>query len=159
MNIFVLDKDPTIAAQMQCDQHVVKMTLETAQLLCNAFEIETPYKKTHLKHPCSIWVRESFLNFIWLSVHGVALADEFERRFRKIHKSKAVILWCIDNSHECLSNPKSVLTEFAQAMPDEYKVAGDAVAAYHNYYNKDKSRFTRWSKNRKPPEWFIGVKT
>ena len=43
MNIFVLDRNPTIAAQMACDKHVVKMILETAQMLCtvarnNGFE-------------------------------------------------------------------------------------------------------------------------
>ena len=33
MNIFVLDKDPEIAAQMACDKHVVNMIVETAQML------------------------------------------------------------------------------------------------------------------------------
>ena len=33
MNIFFLDKDPVKAAQMQCDKHVVKMVLETAQMV------------------------------------------------------------------------------------------------------------------------------
>ena len=32
MNIFVLDKDPIISAQMQCDKHIVKMPLESAQM-------------------------------------------------------------------------------------------------------------------------------
>ena len=36
MNIFVLDEDPTIAAQMQCDKHVVKMIVESAQMLSTA---------------------------------------------------------------------------------------------------------------------------
>ena len=34
MNIFYLDKDPVVAAQMSCDKHVVKMILESAQMLC-----------------------------------------------------------------------------------------------------------------------------
>ena len=33
MNIFILDNDPVIAAQMQCDKHVVKMIVESAQML------------------------------------------------------------------------------------------------------------------------------
>ena len=33
MNIFVIDKDPVVAAQMQCDAHVVKMITESAQML------------------------------------------------------------------------------------------------------------------------------
>ena len=36
MNIFFLDEDPKYAAQMQCDKHVVKMVLETAQMLSTA---------------------------------------------------------------------------------------------------------------------------
>ena len=32
MNIFYLDRDPGIYAQMHCDKHVVKMILETAQI-------------------------------------------------------------------------------------------------------------------------------
>jgi len=34
MNIFYLDKDPVKAAQYSCDKHVVKMILESAQMLC-----------------------------------------------------------------------------------------------------------------------------
>lgn len=36
MNIFVLDEDPKIAASMQCNKHVVKMILESGQMLCAA---------------------------------------------------------------------------------------------------------------------------
>ena len=39
MNIFVLDKDPVVAAQMQCDKHVVKMIVESAQMLSTAHRI------------------------------------------------------------------------------------------------------------------------
>lgn len=36
MNVFYLDRDPEKAASVQCDQHVVKMILESAQLLSTA---------------------------------------------------------------------------------------------------------------------------
>ena len=39
MNIFYVDKDPMIAAQMMCDKHVVKMILESAQLLSTAHRV------------------------------------------------------------------------------------------------------------------------
>ena len=39
MNIFYLDTDPVLAAQMQCDKHVVKMILESAQMLCTAHRV------------------------------------------------------------------------------------------------------------------------
>ena len=34
MNIFALAKSPEVSAQMACDKHVVKMILESAQMLC-----------------------------------------------------------------------------------------------------------------------------
>lgn len=39
MNIFVLDKNPVIAAQLQCDKHVVKMIVESAQMLSTAHRL------------------------------------------------------------------------------------------------------------------------
>ena len=39
MNIFVLDKDPHIAAQMHCDKHVPKMIVESAQMLSTAHRL------------------------------------------------------------------------------------------------------------------------
>ena len=39
MNIFYLDDDPVVAAQLQCDKHVVKMIVETAQMLCTAHRV------------------------------------------------------------------------------------------------------------------------
>jgi hypothetical protein len=36
MNIFVLSRCPRAAARLHCDKHVVKMILETAQLLYTA---------------------------------------------------------------------------------------------------------------------------
>ena len=36
MNIFVLDEDPAIAAQMMCDKHIPKMIVETFQMLGSA---------------------------------------------------------------------------------------------------------------------------
>lgn len=41
MNIFYLDGDVTKAAQYHCDKHVVKMVLETAQILCTGIYIAT----------------------------------------------------------------------------------------------------------------------
>ena len=36
MNIFYLDNDPKVAAEMHCDKHVVKMLVEYAQILSTA---------------------------------------------------------------------------------------------------------------------------
>ena len=45
------------------------------------------------------------------------------------------------------------LTDFAQAMPKKYRVAGDAVQAYRNFYRGEKIVFASWTKRSAPP-WF-----
>jgi hypothetical protein len=45
------------------------------------------------------------------------------------------------------------LTEFAQAMPECYKVPGDAVAAYRRFYQTEKSVFATWTRRPKPAWW------
>lgn len=151
MNIFVLDTDPVKAAKAHCDKHVVKMILETAQMLCTAFE-DAPYKKSHFNHPCSKWARASRSNYLWLITLGKALHDEYQYRFgaNKTHKSLAVIEWC----HQRIDSiyfPKLEMTPFAQAMPDEYKRI-DPVAAYKTYYMQDKKPLLKYTR-RKNPKW------
>lgn len=155
MNIFVLDRNPELAARYQCDKHVVKMVLETAQLLCAQFEPgAAPYRRTHYSHPCSKWVRRSRDNFIWLWRHGVELAREYTFRYGKVHKSLQAIHWAAANEH-LLALPDDGLTDFAQAMPDVYKRDGAPVTAYREYYKGDKASFAKWTR-RPTPQWFKG---
>ncbi len=154
MNIFVLDDNIEQCARYHCDQHVVKMILESVQLLCTALNKKgfvTPYKSTHAKHPCVLWVEESYDNFDWLFRLTLALNAEYRYRYDKTqdHKSVAVLSAIRD-----MRFTSRGLTPFAQAMPDEYKVAGDAVLAYRQFYKGDKARFARWTK-RPLPEWFV----
>lgn len=146
MNIFAVDHSPTAAAQMLCDQHVSKMTLETAQILSTV--AGGPYKPFNPKHPSCLWAKQSHENWCWLIAHGLALAKEFTRRFGKVHKSEAVIT---EHSHRDAFLPKIGLTDFALCMPDEYKQA-DTVAAYRAFYRAEK-KFAAWNKNRPPPQW------
>lgn len=157
MNIFVLDEDPVLSAQAQCDKHIVKMPLETAQMLCSHFEPgEAPYKRAHYNHPCTRWARESADNYIWLVEHGIALCKEYTYRYNKRHKSQDVIDWC--SKHVVLESfPVKGITKFAQAMFDEYKHES-AVQAYRNYYRgakKDLLVYTR----RAPPVWVADLAT
>ena len=152
MNIFILDTEIPKCAEYHCDQHAIKMILESVQLLCTALNkkgFETPYKSTHVKHPCVLWVEASYDNFEWLCQLTYELNDEYKYRFNKEtdHKSIAVL-----KQIESLKYERSGLTEFPQAMPDEFKVAGDAVAAYRNFYIGDKMRFAKWTK-RAIPVW------
>lgn len=153
MNIFILDKDPKISAELMCDKHCVKMILESAQMLCSAFpQGDAPYKRTHFNHPCSKWIRESVENYEWLLNHAYALVGEYLSRYEKIHKSLDAIQWCDDHYHN-LKLPDIGLTKFAQAMPEEYKNK-DAVIAYKTYYANDKKRFAKW-KNRETPDFML----
>lgn len=153
MNIFVLDYNPVKAARYQCDKHVVKMPLETAQLLCSVFPAgDAPYKRTHYNHPCSIWTRESIENFNWLVKHGIALCDEYSFRYGREHKSKDVILWCAKNIKK-LQFPQTKKTCFAKCFDEKYHV-GNARESYREYYLKEKKRIAKWEKGRPMPSWF-----
>ena len=153
MNIFVLDRDPVLAAQMQCDKHVVKMVLETAQLLCSAFpDGAAPYKRTHYNHPCGVWTRASRANFMWLVNHGYGLAVEYCDRYGKEHKSLDVIRWC--HANMMLADlPDVPFQPFALAMPDQYKCA-DPVEAYRAYYRGAKAEIATWKPIRGQPAWW-----
>lgn len=154
MNIFILDTDIKKCAQYHCDQHVVKMILESVQLLCTALNkkgIVTPYKSTHIKHPCVLWVEESYDNFIWLRDLTIELNREYKYRYNKLddHKSMAILAKIIDYSFPAIG-----LTAFPQAMPETYKVKLDPVLAYRQFYLGDKAKFAKWTK-RNIPEWFV----
>lgn len=153
MNIFILDTDIQKCAQYHCDQHVVKMILESVQLLCTALNKKgfvTPYKSTHLNHPSVLWVEESYDNFLWLKQLALALNEEYKFRYNKQvdHKSIAIL-----HSISAHSFPAIGLTRFPQAMPDNYKVQNDAAKAYRRFYIGDKAKFAKWTK-RAAPHWF-----
>lgn len=154
MNIFILDEDPSIAAVYMNDKHIIKMLLESCQLLATAHHLlgdssKITYKSTHANHPCSIWLRQSTANYDWLVSHVMAMSMEYTNRYGKIHKCDFILLAELLNPPERL--PKGELTPFALAMPDQYKVPGDAVASYRNYYIGEKLSFSTWKHGNIPP--------
>jgi len=160
MNIFYLHSDPKIAAQMQTNKHVVKMILESAQLLCTAHRVADGehyidassgrklqrwrhpkyenelYQATHFNHPCAIWVRESKANYNWLYQHFVYLVQEYKERYGKIHASYTKL------DHILFFSPVNVpdkgFTKPALAMLPEYIRRGDPIASYRAYYEAEK---------------------
>jgi hypothetical protein len=157
MNIFVLDKDPTKAARYHCDKHVVKMALETAQILSTVSRVwcgdemadaDGCYRATHRNHPCVQWASESSGNAMWLCGLGLALSSEYTHRYGKVHKSAAVIEKACDWMCFMFLTRR---TPFVQCMPDKYK-CDDPVQAYRAYYLGDKAHMLSW-KNREVPEW------
>ena len=152
MNIFVLDRNVKKCAQYHCDQHVTKMILESAQIMCTALNtmgFKTPYKSTHGKHPCVLWVEESYSNFIWLTQLAIELNTEYKYRYEKVDDHKSIhVIREIENS----KFSDKGLTEFAQAVPEKYKYRGSAVRAYRSFYRGEKVNFARWTK-RPIPRW------
>ena len=165
MNIFVLHADAAQAALPAVDRHVVKMVLETAQILSTALHrhgLEAPYRPSHKGHPCVVWAGDTAANFGWLVQHGLALGAEYEYRYGRVHGSLPAIQACrrqIPLLHLAIAKSgrqdPTEFTDWPQAMPDDSKVPGDAVAAYRRYYNLHKRHLHRWTK-RNVPEW-IGV--
>ena len=153
MNIFYLHKDPVEAAKLQYNKHVVKMILESAQMLCTAHHCygdedqvnNVPYKQAHLNHPSTIWARRSRSTYTWLYNHMIALGDEYTKRYGKTHLS-------INKCKEFLSKPPVHIQgddwcQPPQAMPDEYKDEC-SLQAYWNYYINDKKHIANPNKEK-----------
>ncbi len=172
MNIFVTDPDPVISAQTLCDKHVVKMVLESAQMLSTAWREPNDlrssefsskyadehelYKTAHPNHPCSIWVRQARENYKWLYRHFVALCDEYTHRYGKSHASarlKGPLMWRPFRSSALLDAIEEPYG-FVLAMPDEYK-SDDVFDSYQKYLINEKQHFAKWEKDpsRKPTWW------
>ena len=154
MNIFVLSKNPTSAAQMMCNKHVVKMIVESTQMLCTAHHYHLGkkasrklYKPAYANHPCTVWARKTSSNYDWLLQHTEALCEEYNLRYGKIHASSKLV------SGELQKNPCPVdkQTPFAQAMPKHLK-SKDAVMAYRQYYKwkNDNAFLMKWKKRTAP---------
>ena len=181
MNIFVLDESPQVAAQMMCDKHVVKMIVESGQMLSTAWRVldgdqytelsannrrikrwKSPYnlmedilyKASFVGHPCSQWVMENDKNYYWLAEHAYELCKEYTRRYRKVHKTEDMI--SLVRFRKPVNIPiADSITPFAQAMPEEYKNS-NAVEAYRAYYIGEKTHFAEW-KNTETPSWYKEV--
>lgn len=183
MNIFILDKDPIVAAQLQCDKHVVKMIVESAQMLSTAHRMldgeetkrpsksgkrmvkywvhpnsnleNTLYKAVHMHHPCTVWTMESKSNYKWHYVHFRALCIEYRFRYGKTHSTETLLTDVLRNAPQNISYEKE-LTPFALAMQHEPQCIhkDDPVRSYQEYYQTKQDRFKMVWTRRQTPEWF-----
>jgi hypothetical protein len=142
MNIFFIHKDPQVCAEAMTDKHIVKMIIETAQLLSTAHHILDPekdhtmyYKVTHMNHPSAVWARETHSNYEWLYRHFIALCDEYTKRYQKVHLTDTKLRDLLKKYP--LNIQKGAMTEIKVAMPDQYH-RDDKVSAYRQYYTKEK---------------------
>ena len=151
MNIFHLHTDPKICARYHCDKHVVKMILETSQMLSTAYrrvcgDDDNLYKTAYPKHPMTIWVGDSLENFKYALSLGEWLAIQYTYRYKKVHKSQRIIDYIrFHKLKNVVKNfTKVKFTPPPQCMPDEYKHR-DYITAYKQYYVGEKKRFAKYT--------------
>lgn len=178
MNIFYLHHDTKKCAELHNDKHVVKMILEYAQLLSTAHRVidgspivdrggatgrqrttyilpdsrdAVLYRATHIKHPSAIWVRVRESHYRWLFQLWIDLMNEYTYRYGRVHASARLIGY--------LNKPPTNIEfgggfdEPTPAMPNEFKVSGNSLRSYINYYVGAKQHLASWKK-RQTPEWF-----
>ena len=153
MNIFYVDYDIEKNVVYHCDRHVIKMILESAQLLCSVHHSVGSwqpymYKATHINHPDALWSRTSLENYAYLYSLAILLGEEYTYRYGKVHKSIEVVqqLPIPDLPDLPFSHPP-------KCVHDDFKNIEDTVEAYRAYYKRDKAHFCTW-KYREIPYWF-----
>lgn len=162
MNIFFLDANSHVAATYLIDAHVGsrncggKMIVETCQMLANCYTAEqladapltlkgTVRKHSHYNHPCSVWVRECFMNFEWLLAHGSWMVIEKVYRGGNYHSGGIFLDWCKRNPPTL---PKGWMTSVPLVFPESLnhlKIKHDPVLSYQMFYVEAK----RYDKNGK----------
>jgi hypothetical protein len=152
MNIFILDLDIVKCCEYMVDKHIVKMQLESAQLLSTAVRlsgINTGYNITHVNHPCSLWTRSSIDNWLWLRELALQMHEEYRYRYGE---NKTHLSWLVTKSLPIPNLPQIGYTNFAQAMPYQY-IQSNPVLAYRSYYIHEKQHLAQWT-NRQQPTWW-----
>jgi hypothetical protein len=162
MNIFVTSKSPLKSAKNLDNKRVIKMILESAQMLSTALHkhldnsellyrncIKIPYRPTHINHPCSIWAAETRKNYWWLFRHYVSLCREYEYRYGKTHKCQQYLG---DFYIGTKIIPEGKLTKFSNCTSNKdknisFKHIVDPIEAYKQYLAE------RWNTDTLKPKW------
>lgn len=182
MDIFVLDKNPKLAAQAHYDTHVSKMCLETAQILSTVARRCVPasicneqglYKPTHSNHPSVLWAGKTYGNFLWTLKLFDELLNEFEYRFGHHHDSSCIYTSFVDTSgisERIKTRLNNDLTQTPPALAMETRYYRDkqnkpwvvgvsphenlsAVNSYRHLYVTGKKHLQRYTR-REYPNWF-----
>lgn len=154
MNVFCSNPDPVLSAKVLADRHVVKMCVETAQILSTALRARGQnhdglYRPAYVKHPCCLIAAENDAYFQYALQHGLALCAEYTRRYSRTHAAEQVLtlissVW----PHADYLDLKIPL-----AMPDEYK-SDDPYESYRVYLL---AKYDNWRKLLRPPTWKLPV--
>tara|TARA_R100001463_G_scaffold20114_1_gene49107 strand:+ start:1209 stop:1712 length:504 start_codon:yes stop_codon:yes gene_type:complete len=164
MNRFLIEDNVDAIAKSLCDQHIVKMPLEEAQMLCTALWHHAPfyaeawnlYKPVHQKHPCTLWAVETRTNFRYAYKLYCSMLCEYHHRYGKWHgagKHSQAIAGGIDLI------PDGKLTPHPQCFSGLDHLKTDEfwpIEAYRAFYTVDKMKFARYNKGRSMPNWMKG---
>ncbi len=157
MNIFATSRDWRRCAEDLDDKRLVKMILETAQILCTAMRLngvreDIPYKSTHANHPCVKWAAsENNTNFSWLTYYLEALHDEYSYRFGGRSHVSFLKVFPLAHRH-CRLNPVEADVHPNCARNSSLGIEGcgdDVYESYRNYLT------LRWKRDTRQPKWTL----
>ena len=160
MNIFHLDKNPITCAKYHCDKHIVKMIVETGQMLCTAYQRhygikDDLYKPAYPNHPMTKWVGNSRGNFSFTVKLFCCLLSEYTDRYNKTHKTLKIYL-LLNTKYKKWKNMEGSFTKPPLCMPNKYK-SNDYIKSYKNYYIGEKMHFAKYNYSKKP-KWLKEVR-
>jgi len=155
------------------DKHIVKMPLETCQMLSIIYskwylnwsvllkKDGTPYqteKGAFRNHPCTQWASQSIPNLAWLIAHGLALCDEYSYRYQKVHSCQTAIQQALEIFEENTLSPLNIYQQadhFVRAMPEDLKNDHtiDTFTAYKKYINTKQWVHDNYIKPERKPIW------
>lgn len=151
MNIFVSDPCPQKSASYLDDKRVIKMVLESAQILSTAITLsggQGPYKVTHNNHPCCVWARISQRNYVWLLQHFIALLEEYTARYNKIHACERLV--------PILTEGIQYIHSGEQTMWPNCTIFKDEIGDIHEIYKS--ALQVKWENDIHTPTWYRQVK-
>lgn len=181
MNIFYLSEDPIQAAQWMVDRHVVKMILESAQLLSTAHRVldgapvvvSLRNIETGKMRKKQVWVltdgRNEILynathinhpSAIWcrqsVSNYNWLVEHMFALGDEYTHRYNKKHATIEKLGYLLQSPPKNLtdwdMTPMPSCMDEQYVISDDPVVNYKNYYKNGKSSLHKWT-NRSTPNW------
>jgi hypothetical protein len=177
VNIFYLDNNPKLCAQMHADVHCNKMVAEYCQILSSAHRLidgretvktdnkgretivwQLPDNRDEIllavsepNQPINEWARANSGNYQWVFDLTQEVCNQFEQRNGKHH-----ILVREGLLAALQSPPKNIQTgDFyvpPQALPDKFKIEGETIKAYRNFYKSKGEKLLKWRKSN-APDW------
>lgn len=157
MQLYILDRDPRRAVTYLADVHIIKMCLETAQIIAGVIHnLHLPQVPGMLKmynpaHPV-IKAVDTPEKLNWVLIYNWNLQCEYLFRFGKRHACFDLSIRCFDGvwQPQFGMSCENLARSFKNFSSDKC----DIVLAFREYYKFKKSRIKRWKYSRRSePGW------